>query len=128
MSQAEVSTKALVREAEESGNGESFRVLHKSDDYRVSAGVRLGASRSTFLLEVLVYLCPPSSGVELAQLKVRLRLIEELNARGYILNCEDGGCVSCELALSPRRLASEERSVMSMVHKFFASTRSTPKD
>jgi hypothetical protein len=117
MSHPEVRTKGLVREAVESGNRESFKVLHKGDDYRVSVGVRLGTPRPIFFLEVLVYLCPPSSEVQLARLKAKLRLIEELSMRGYFLNCEDGGCVSCEVALSARRLASEKRSVMSMADR-----------
>lgn len=121
-----MSTKALVREAVESGNGESFRVLRKSDDYRVSLGVRLETTRPTFFFEVLVYLCLPSSGIQLARLEAKLRLIEELSNRGYSLNCEDGGCVSCEVVLSPRRLASEETSVMSMADGILGKTDSPP--
>jgi len=80
-----------------------------------------------FFLEVLVYLCPSATrhGIQLVRLKAKLRLVEELSARGYSLNCEDGGCISCEAVLSSRRLASEATGVMSLVQAILEKTEAS---
>ncbi len=122
MAKPSADTESLLREAEESGNREAFKVLAKGKRYRASAGVRLDVSEgAAFFLEVLVYLCPPASKIRVTELEMKLQFMKALEARGYSLHCEDDGCVSLEATRPPQELTPEFAAIRSIASKTFRS-------
>lgn len=113
-------TERLLQEAKKSGNGEAFEVLAKRQYYRASEGVRLGSpDGATFFLEVLVYLCPPAAKLRIPELEMKLEFMKALKERGYSMNCEDDGCISCEAVLPPQELMSEPAAIKSIANRIF---------
>jgi len=119
-----VNTEALIKEARQSEHKESYKVLERRSRYRIGVGARLDASsQPSFFVEVLIYLCEPSSIVLLQDLETKLAFIKELEARGYSLNCEDSSCISCEAILPPARLVSEHRTICSIAKRAFSALK-----
>jgi hypothetical protein len=113
-------TRNLVREAEESGHGESYHVLERKGGYRLGVGVRIDLScRPSFYVEVLIEICSRRSHVDLKGLRRKLRFAGELEARGYTLDSEDGYCMVCEAVVTPKKLAAESRAILSIAEKAF---------
>ena len=122
MARQSADVRGLLEEARASGNGEAFRVLARGRRYRASAGARLdSAASATFFLEVLVYLCPPSSKIRIPELEMKLRYMRALEERGYSLHGEDDGCVSCEAVRASDELMSEFATIRSMARRIFGS-------
>ena len=114
-----IDVEVLQEEAKNSEGQESFRVLERSLDHRIGVGARLTPSdHPSYFLEVLIYLCPGSSTVNLHSLESKLMLLKELQARGYSLNCE-GNCISCETTVPPQKLAAECETIESITKKIF---------
>jgi hypothetical protein len=110
----------LKSQAEKSEHGESYTVLERTRHYRVGVGARLGpSSQPSYFLEVVVHLCPSTFEVDTAVLEKSLAFLKDLQARSYSLSCEDDGCVSCEINVSPDNLSSEYEAVKSVIRKIF---------
>jgi len=104
----QISFQDLQEEAERSEHKEAFRVLERRNDYRIGVGARLEMPRHpSFFVEVLVQICRRSSKVDLILMREKLQLLEELQARGYSLSCQDYSCMSCETTVSSENIASE---------------------
>jgi hypothetical protein len=107
-----IDIQALQKDAENSEHGEAYGVLDRSSNYRIGVGARLTPSgQPLFFLEVVVQSCVESSEVDLQLLEKSLVFLKELKARGYTLNCEGDGSISCEVTVSPHNIASEYETI-----------------
>jgi hypothetical protein len=101
-------TAALLETAEASENQEAYRTLERNPNYRIGVGVRMAPPNPpTFFVEILIYLCPSFSNLDLDALEKSLTCLKELKERNYILTCQDGNCVSCEATVPASSLAEE---------------------
>jgi len=109
----------LREEAEKSGDNEAFTVLAKIGDCRIGMGARLESSgEPTFFIEVLVSLCTGNDHVNLNIMERKLSLLKRLHQEGYVLDCEEDGCVSCELTVQSKSLTAECMSASSILEKY----------
>jgi hypothetical protein len=110
---------SLQEEAERSGDNEAFTVLAKIGDCRIGMGARLESPRElTFFIEVLVSLCTGYDQVNLNIIERKLSLLKRLNQKGYVLECEEDGCVSCELTVQSKGLTAECMTASSILEKY----------
>ncbi|MDH5440823.1 MAG: hypothetical protein OEZ48_07280 [Candidatus Bathyarchaeota archaeon] len=115
-----IDVQALQRDAENSEHKEAYRVLDRSSNYRIGVGARLTPSgQPSFFLEVVVQSCLESSEVDLQLLEKNLMFLKELKARGYSLNCEGDGSISCEVNVSPQNVASEYENIRLTIRNIF---------
>ena len=115
-----IDIQALQKDAENSEHGEAYRVLDKSSNYRIGVGARLTPSgQPSLFFEVVVQSCLESSEVDLQLLEKSLAFLKELKARGYSLNCEGDGSISCEVTVSPRNIASEYETIRLTIKNIF---------
>jgi len=92
--------------------------LDRNRDYRIGTGARLESpSKPLFFLEVLIYMCAANSTVDLKSIERNLTILKQLGKRGYSLSCEEGGCISCEIAVPPQSLAIEYKAAKSIIEK-----------
>ena len=107
---------ALHDRAKRSEDKESFTVLRKNRSWRIGVGARLAQSgQPSFFIEVLIKLCSSHSQVKLKLMQKTLMLLKQLKSKGYSLNCEEDGYISCELNISPQNLIAESEAVNSIV-------------
>ncbi len=112
---------ALRNDAEASEHGEAYRVLDRSNNYRIGVGARLTSGQPSFFLEVVVRSCLESSDVDLQLLEKNLVLLKRLQTREYLLNCEDDGCISCEITVSPQNITSEYETIQLIIKSIFSA-------
>lgn len=122
MNATKFSIKSLQEEARKSEDKEAFRILDKINNCRVGVGARSEPSDNcAFFIEVLVSLCNDHNPVDLNLIERKLSLLRRLTEKGYVLNCEEDGCISCELAVKPDEVTEECKAVSSMVQSCIAS-------
>lgn len=63
---------------------------------------------------------PEKPGVDLTLLEKDLKILKELQARGYEINCDDDACVSAELTVLPQRLEGEYNEIREMIDAIMA--------
>ena len=115
-----IDIRALQKDAGNSEHKEAYRVLDRSNNYRIGVGARLTPSdQPSFFLEVVVQSCLESSEVDLQLLEKNLMFLKELKARGYSLNCEGDGSISCEVTVSPQNVASEYEDIRLAIRNIF---------
>lgn len=114
-----VIAQALVKEAEESGRNESYKILEKKPYYRVSIGAKLETPcQPSFFIEVIVPICEPSTAFQLNDLELRMIFVKKLSARGYSLSCQDN-IIACEVIIPRERLKTERRTISSIAKRIF---------
>jgi hypothetical protein len=113
--------KALLEEAKVSEHKEAYKTLDRNPNYRIGFGVRLTPPNAlpSFFVEILIYFCPSRSNANLTVLEKSLTCLKELQARNYVLTCQDGNCISCETAVSAQNLVEEYAAVKSLVKANF---------
>jgi len=97
---------ALRRDAVSSPLGESFTALSTRRDQRIGVGVRTKGDEADYFVEVIVTLCPEGE-LNLTGIEGKLSLLKSLEARGYALNCEGDGSISCEKHLPASAVEAE---------------------
>ena len=111
-----ISVASLQGEAKKSEGKEAFKVLVKMQNCRIGAGARYESAESaTFFVEVLVNLCNSHHPVNLDLVEKNFVLLRQLEKRGYVLNCEEDGSISCELAVPSKNLISECKTIHSII-------------
>ena len=106
---------ALQKKAKSEHN-EAFQVLTRMQNCRVGVGARPeSAENPSFFVEILVTLCTSEHSVNLELVEKALLLLKQLEKRGYVLNCEEDGSISCELTVSLKNLKAECEAILDMV-------------
>jgi len=115
-----IDIKVLLKKAQDSEHKEAYMPLDKSPRFRIGVGVRLTPpDSSSFFVEILIYLCSSSSAPDLKLLENSLICLKELQARNYILTCQDDNCISCETAVQVQNLTEEYVEVKSLIKAHF---------
>jgi hypothetical protein len=110
---------SLQEEAKKSEDDEAFTVVTKIKNCRIGVGARLESPENiVFFVEVLVNLCTSHHPVNLDFVEKRLLLLRQLEERGYVLNCEEDGCISCELTIPSKNLIAECEVTSSIIKKY----------
>jgi hypothetical protein len=113
-----IDIRSLQKEAKKSEDNEAFTVLARMQNCRIGVGARLESSAEpTFFIEVLVSLCTCQDDVDLDLIEKKVSLLSRLKERGYLLSCEEDGCVSCELTVPSKNLITEYEVTSSMIKK-----------
>jgi hypothetical protein len=113
--------KALLKQAQGSEHGETYKTLDRNPNFRIGIGVRLTAPNTTsFFVEIIIYLCPSSSKIDLKVLEKSLACLKELQARNYSLISQDDNCISCEITTPAQKLAEEYAAVESLLKTIFS--------
>jgi hypothetical protein len=113
--------KALLAEAKASEHKEAYRTLDRNQSFRIGIGVRLNSpSTPSFFVEILIFLCPSLSIVDLEALEKSLTCLKELQARNYSLIGQDDNCISCETATPVQNLSEEYAAVKSLLKAIFS--------
>lgn len=103
-----IRTYSLREEAKKSEDKEAFKVLAKTQSCRVGVGARFESGKNpSYFVEVLVSLCTSDRSVNLDLMEKNLLLLKQLEKRGYVLNCEEDGSISCELTVHSKNLTAE---------------------
>jgi len=106
---------SLLKKAKSKHN-EAFQVLARMQNCRVGVGARLeSVEYPSFFIEVLASPCTNDRAVNLEFVETNLRLLKQLEKRGYVLNCEEDGSISCELTVSSKNLAAEYEAIINLV-------------
>ena len=114
-------TKTLLEDAKASEHEEAYRTLDKNLNFRIGIGVRLTSpSAPSFFVEILIYLCPSLSTVDLEALEKSLTCLKELQARNYSLISQDDNCISCETTIPAQNLSEEYAAVRSLLKAIFS--------
>jgi len=66
---------------------------------------------------VLIKKCAANSNVDFSSIERNLKIMKQLFKRWYSLNCEEVGCISCDIAVLPQNLAVEYKAVKSIIEK-----------
>jgi hypothetical protein len=113
-----INIRSLQEEAKRSEDNEAFTVLAKIGNCRIGMGARLESSKEpTFFIEVLVSLCTGHDPMDLDIMERKLSLLRRLKQRGFVFNCEEDGCMSCELTVQSKGLIAEYKTTSSMIGK-----------
>jgi hypothetical protein len=114
----EISIISLQEEAKNSEDKEAFTVVTRIKNCRMGVGARLESPENlVFFVEVLVSLCTDHDPVDLDLMDSKLLLLRRLKTKGYTLNCEEDGCVSCELTVQSKNLIAEYKATSSIINK-----------
>ena len=114
----QINPQVLLTEAGNSEHKEAYRILDKTKDYRIGAGVRIEQSNQlSFFLEALIYLCPDHVSVNMPLLERKLEFLKELKERGYSICCQDSNCIACEIIVSPQNMVAEYEAITLMTEK-----------
>jgi hypothetical protein len=110
---------SLQEEAEMSEDKEAFAVLARLRNCRVGVGARMEPpAKPVFFIEIIASLCADHHTVNLNSLENKLLVLRKLKERGYRLICEEGGAISCELAVPSQNLTLEYDAAISILKKY----------
>ena len=107
----------LLEIAKKSSDKESYRVMNKTQLYRIGVGARVTSPEATFFIEVIVNLSDETKKVDLTKLENTTRLLRILQTRKYALNYEDDNCIQCETTKSDQDLDEEYLSIKIQLEK-----------
>jgi len=114
-------TKTLLKEAKNAEHKEAYRTLEKNQNYRIGIGVRLTPPNTpSFFIEILLYLCPNSTNVNLKTIEKNLTCLKALQKRNYTLTCQDDNCISCEKATPIQKLTEEYTTIKALIKTIFS--------
>jgi hypothetical protein len=102
-----ISADELLDTAKKSADKESYRVMHKTQLYRIGVGARVTSPDTSFFVEIIVNLSDETKKVDLARLENITRFLRILHSRKYALNYEDDNCIQCETTKAGQDLNEE---------------------
>jgi len=116
-----LNTKTLLEEAKNIEHKEAYRTLDKNENFRIGIGVRLTPPNApSFFIEILIYLCPNSTNVNLKTLEKNLTCLKTMQTRNYTLTCQDDNCISCEKTTPTQNLTEEYTTVKELLATIFS--------
>lgn len=112
----QINTEALIQAAKTSEHKEAYKLLEKTQLFRVGVGVNVDSSdHSSFFIEITISLCSNSSEVDLQRLENILSVLRTLKTREYSMTYQDGNCISCEKNLTADNLLREYEAAKVLV-------------
>jgi predicted Zn-ribbon and HTH transcriptional regulator len=110
-----INAEELLEIAEKSTDKESYRVIHKTQQYRIGTGARLTSPDPSFFIEVIINLSDETKKVDLNELEKITRILRTLQTNKYTLNYEDDNCIQCETTKSSQELNQEYLSIKKLL-------------
>ena len=101
--------------AKKATDKESYRVLHKTQIYRIGVGARATPFDASFFIEVMINLSDETKKVDLAKLESILRFLRVIQTRKYSLTYEDDNYIQCETTRARQDLNEEYLSIKSIL-------------
>ncbi len=99
---------SLTRRARSSEDGEAYTPIARAAGYRLGAGARVvPGGAPEFFVEVVLDPFPHRPAVDPEDVAARSVLAERLRRRGYSLNCDDAGVITCERTMRRASVAKE---------------------
>ena len=115
MEEHSIDKSAMVENARASNTGEHFQELVKGAHRRLGVGTRLVSREpATFFIEVMLNPCP-GPDVDLSGMERIIHLLRKLEARGFVIRCEDDGTIVCELLVTPDEVEESVRQITSFL-------------
>ncbi len=104
-----IDTSKLRKKANTDELKEAYETLHRSDNYRIGAGVRTNKleEKMIFFLEVVIPLCKEAGDLKLDDLKAKVDLLEKFEISGYSLRCEKDNTIICERKIAENKVKEE---------------------
>jgi hypothetical protein len=111
----------LLEQAQRAEDGEAFKELERTENYRIGVGARALPPKNTtgIFFELLVPLLT-GPAVDLDLIEGGLQLMRKLSERGYRLSLLDGNCVACEARIEIDRVEAELKAVKELANKAFS--------
>jgi hypothetical protein len=112
-----IDIQVLKDKAKASEPKESYVVLDKNKNCKVCVGAKVSSSDTlSFFIEVIICF-RPISNVDTKDLEKNLRLLKELELRGYTLSWGDDSCIYCENEIIANNMNSEYDNIRSMINE-----------
>jgi hypothetical protein len=106
---------SLVKEASASEQKESYRLIEKTQSYRIGIGVRLSPRPPSFFLEIIIYHLPVNENPSRSNSQQQRPLFKRLRQRGYVVSCQEETNTALERILPQDSLATEVHFLKSLV-------------
>ena len=120
---------SLARRARTSGDGEALLPIAKGPGLRVAVGARAGKGPDPdFFVEVVLDPFPERPDVNPERFGSQGAIVERLRRRGYSLNCDDAGILTCERTIGRSRIPREIREQPRMLEPRPKPKHPRPRD
>lgn len=119
-----IDVQSLLEEARISEHSESYMVLEKNEDIRMGTVARTTPEETPALfLEVAVVLNPGET-VDLNTLNRKITLLKELEARGYVMSCQDESTICSEVPTTEHSILDDIKTIKTIMntHTFYSNT------
>jgi hypothetical protein len=111
-----INTKVLIEAAQNSKDKEAYKLLEKTQSYRIGVGARIDSPATpSFFIEVIIKLSTENGRVDLLRLKKSLFSLEALQNRGYTLTYQDDNSISCEKKVAVHEIFQEHAAAKSII-------------
>lgn len=111
-----INTKVLIEEAQNSKDKETYKLLEKTQSYRIGVGARVDSPASLSLfIEVIIKLSTENTKVDLPRLNKILISLEALQKKGYTLTYQDDNSISCEKKAAVHEISQEHAAAKSII-------------
>jgi hypothetical protein len=112
-----IDAKELLEMAKKNVDKESYRVMHKTQVYRIGVGARAALPDVTFFIEVIVNMSNESKKVDVAKLENILNILRILQIKDYSLTYEGDNYIQCETTRASQDLNEEYLSIKLLLKK-----------
>ena len=114
----QIDTRALTEKAENSEDKEAYKLLDKTQSYRIGVGAMVNSlTLPSFFIEVIIKLSTENGKVNLPRLKRILISLKALQNKGYTLTYQDNNSVSCEKTIFINEILQEHAAAKSIMSK-----------
>ena len=110
-SSTKIDIASLLKEASALEQRESYKMVEKTQNYRIGIGVRLSVHSSSFFLELIIYHHSPDEHFPFSDPRQLISFLKTLQERGYVISCQEETCTALERML-PQDLLSNEVSYL----------------
>jgi hypothetical protein len=112
-----IDTKALIEEAKNSKDKEAYKLLDKTQSYRIGVGARVNSPNPpSFFIEGIIKLSTENSKVNLPRLKRTLISLQALQNEGYTLTYQDDNTISAEKTIQIHEILQEHATAKSIIN------------
>jgi hypothetical protein len=119
--------KSLLDRARNSDDGEAYASIAKGAGFRIGVGGRTARGRDPSLfVEVVLDPFPERPRVNPGRLADQSEIVAWLEARGYLVACDDDGTITCERTVDANRAAEEVQAVKRLLGSVGQGRRTGP--
>ncbi len=105
----------MIEAAMQSAQGEAYRSVMRSDDYRAGVIVMMNDGAPAFSIELLLRIFKPFSAVDSSSLERATEAVKMLSENGYLVTHEDDGWLCCRKSIKNEKVVSECESLQELL-------------